>query len=978
MTEDVFLLNLADNEIVLERFAKDPSGTQGWFREGSVSFVSPDLGSAVAGLREKAASGKGDLPVFVNLPKDQVKVLSLPQATVTPAEVATAFEGATPYSLDQLRLAWVAQGGQTAAAAVALETLQEAEDFLAPQGFQINGYLCVPGAEWAAHFANFGSLQDASGAMMPPAATYTAIAALAPPAPKPAPPKPPKAPEPEKPDEKSVPATVVTTPPAKETASKTAASAPAEPKPVAPAKPAAPATVAKPLPAKPAAPTPKAAIASPPKGDAATLAALDAAAQKQKRDRRKKLIPLLLTALLLIFLLSIAALAATAGRDRIASWFGFAPQGPTIFAEAPIVGNGLSDDDRDFTSETPSIVAADRIMLANATPSIDFPSRLPRETALPEPLPLIYEGGEAITLNAPNDPLAGRNLVLEAALSSVLPSSTSADQNLADLRRYASTGIWTIPPTGPNSSALSRSPTVQLASIDPGIQPFERITLPPVALQQPDTSPGVGERFVAEPTSLAGIATAPAAAQQNAETQEQPSQTEETVQTNLQQLPNTDDNQLALAASDGDATDPTQPINAADLASAALSALVETGDVILGRPDVVPPSRDLTGATVFDDGIRVTFAAPDVRPLTRPALVTPAALPPSDEVLGDNQTSVTPSDENTDLSVEPEETPETETVETPEAEAENQAEDPTTAEIDDGPGFGLAPETSPAPELRPGSDAAEATDPEIDTENLAVTEEEQPEPVLPSKRPQLRPEGINDLSENSTWSPTMQRALAKVRPAGRPRGLKPPVEPKAEEPKPEVKPEPEIAEPKPEAKPEPEKPDTSSAENAAAVAAAAAAAAAKTTITVPKPAAVASKRPSVRPRSVERQAARAAAAAAAPAKPSSNDSGGSSTSSSRKVTVARSNEIARPSGTAPRTVQRNATVANAVNLRRINLMGISGTKNSPKALVRMPNGKFITVKVGDRLDGGRVSSIGNNQLRYVKGGRNITLKMPRI
>jgi len=43
----------------------------------------------------------------------------------------------------------------------------------------------------------------------------------------------------------------------------------------------------------------------------------------------------------------------------------------------------------------------------------------------------------------------------------------------------------------------------------------------------------------------------------------------------------------------------------------------------------------------------------------------------------------------------------------------------------------------------------------------------------------------------------------------------------------------------------------------------------------------------------------------------------------------------------------------------------------------MSNGRYHKVKVGDRLDGGRVSAIGDGELRYQKGGRNIVLQMPR-
>jgi hypothetical protein len=77
------------------------------------------------------------------------------------------------------------------------------------------------------------------------------------------------------------------------------------------------------------------------------------------------------------------------------------------------------------------------------------------------------------------------------------------------------------------------------------------------------------------------------------------------------------------------------------------------------------------------------------------------------------------------------------------------------------------------------------------------------------------------------------------------------------------------------------------------------------------------------------------------------------------------------------SVARQATVTGALNLNRINLIGVYGTANNRHALVRMPGGDFQRVRVGDRLDGGQVSAIGESDLRYSKGGRMVTLTMPR-
>ena len=67
---------------------------------------------------------------------------------------------------------------------------------------------------------------------------------------------------------------------------------------------------------------------------------------------------------------------------------------------------------------------------------------------------------------------------------------------------------------------------------------------------------------------------------------------------------------------------------------------------------------------------------------------------------------------------------------------------------------------------------------------------------------------------------------------------------------------------------------------------------------------------------------------------------------------------------------------NAINLKKINLIGVYGSSDNRRALVRLANGKYQKVKVGDRLDGGQVTAIGTDDLRYSKGGRNLKLDMP--
>ncbi len=73
----------------------------------------------------------------------------------------------------------------------------------------------------------------------------------------------------------------------------------------------------------------------------------------------------------------------------------------------------------------------------------------------------------------------------------------------------------------------------------------------------------------------------------------------------------------------------------------------------------------------------------------------------------------------------------------------------------------------------------------------------------------------------------------------------------------------------------------------------------------------------------------------------------------------------------------DATDGDMLRLDRMNLIGVYGSQSDRRALVRLPNGRFVKVRVGDRVDGGRVSAIGSEDLQYIKGGRAVSLSMPR-
>ena len=86
---------------------------------------------------------------------------------------------------------------------------------------------------------------------------------------------------------------------------------------------------------------------------------------------------------------------------------------------------------------------------------------------------------------------------------------------------------------------------------------------------------------------------------------------------------------------------------------------------------------------------------------------------------------------------------------------------------------------------------------------------------------------------------------------------------------------------------------------------------------------------------------------------------------------------AAPSIPTKASVAKQATYANAINLSKISLIGTYGTESRRYALVRQSNGKYKKVKLGDKIDGGTVKAITETEVRYQKGGKLLSLKMPK-
>jgi type IV pilus biogenesis protein PilP len=91
---------------------------------------------------------------------------------------------------------------------------------------------------------------------------------------------------------------------------------------------------------------------------------------------------------------------------------------------------------------------------------------------------------------------------------------------------------------------------------------------------------------------------------------------------------------------------------------------------------------------------------------------------------------------------------------------------------------------------------------------------------------------------------------------------------------------------------------------------------------------------------------------------------------------ARGTSIASP-GTSPVNIQKEATEKTGLHKRRMLLIGVFGTPATRRAMLRMPSGRFVTVKPGQKISGWRVAAIGESSVRITKGSRNQVLRMPK-
>lgn len=76
-------------------------------------------------------------------------------------------------------------------------------------------------------------------------------------------------------------------------------------------------------------------------------------------------------------------------------------------------------------------------------------------------------------------------------------------------------------------------------------------------------------------------------------------------------------------------------------------------------------------------------------------------------------------------------------------------------------------------------------------------------------------------------------------------------------------------------------------------------------------------------------------------------------------------------------VARAATQDTSLKLDQAALLGTFGKPDKPEALIRLPAGKILKVKPGDKTTIGKVVSISSTALVLSNNGRSIRLAMPR-
>ena len=80
-----------------------------------------------------------------------------------------------------------------------------------------------------------------------------------------------------------------------------------------------------------------------------------------------------------------------------------------------------------------------------------------------------------------------------------------------------------------------------------------------------------------------------------------------------------------------------------------------------------------------------------------------------------------------------------------------------------------------------------------------------------------------------------------------------------------------------------------------------------------------------------------------------------------------------PQGQSPASVAAAATVSRGIQINRTQIIGTIGAGKASRALVRLSNGRVVTLRIGDKINGGTITEIKDSRITYTKGGQSHAL-----
>ncbi|MFS4582432.1 hypothetical protein [Phaeobacter sp. C3_T13_0] len=860
----------------------------GWRQIGTVPLDDEDLDAALANLRQLGERhAKGPIACKVVIPNDQIRYLTFEtgtaDATSRRAIAEQGLDGSTPYRVDELSFDLSEDGSQTHVAAVARETLQEAEDFALAHGFLPISFVAIPGDMDFLGEPFFGSsqtlLQSGETPVEPDGISVVDIGPADPPEPDPTP-------EPEVSDQSSVPEEPIEASPGIDELNvvKVASTNADSPAPV------------------------------PVTSDPQTTLSDKASAKETKTEELEASTPAEVSS-------SLKGTNDPAEATHVAAGFSTRrrKEGPARPVASPLAEEGRAPV---LAAPTGHKRTASTSATALSTPNNGggdnrlVPHAAFGSIALADSTPSIGDGAaKAQPLESPTVPAASTKGVIPAAPKSpgptpVLPRDDVGDIALADtptdkqsLHEVGKASVL----AGVSKGNVGGKPRFLGLALMAALLIFMAIVATWAILAENQTRNAVSENT-----------TAPIGTEETEEVG--------TIAPQVSAIPDQPDKGPLLpseiaAAPEGD------PDTLSSTDTAVLDALRIEQDTDPTAPDQ-QLAEDLDAAELAPEGDSEAAPSDQDTPLTRAAQYAATGIwqhaPDTPEPAGSGNldnlyvASIDPTDISEDAIALP--APdlfvtdlEMGVVSTPTAAGQQ-------FELDERGLVKATPEGTLNPDgimvfLGRPEKVPPPTPARPDPEVAAAAEEATRRAILSELRPKLRPSNLVEQNERAQLGGLSRAELGVLRPKTRPQGLKPPEENTL--------------------------PPTAQA-------------IARSVVPRARPtnfANLVDRAKRSRQRNPEPTVTAAVASAPAP----------------RSVT---------PRIPSSASVARQATVNNAINLRRVNLIGVYGTPANRRALVLMPNGRYKKVKVGDKIDGGRVLAIGDSQLQYQKGSRNLTLKIP--